>query len=190
MITPVSQLRLLIIIMSILVLISSCTDSSDSFDTSPSAIYFSTTDNDKHVTVFEKLGALIVTSSEELTTAFNEYPELQALYIGENSLIDLDKGWVEKVYRSGILIVAINEPVSVLGNTVNLRADLPDIDFSYAPEGFIIVTAVQSLSEPTASSTKGYYAVSDYFATVEDAVNAITHKGEEFHIPPEKVDGS
>lgn len=52
MITPVSQLRLLIIIMSILVLISSCTDSSDSFDTSPSAIYFSTTDNDKHVLWF------------------------------------------------------------------------------------------------------------------------------------------
>ncbi len=187
MITPVSQLRLLIIIVSILVLASGCTDSRDSFDTSSSAIYFTTSDDDKHVSIFEKSGTLVATSSEELIAAFDEYPELHELYIGENSLNDLDKSWVEEVYRRGILIVAINEPISVLGNAVNLRVDLPDIDFSYAPEGFIVVTAFQSLNEPTVSGTRGYYAVSDYFATVEEAVNMITHKGKEFHLPPERI---
>jgi hypothetical protein len=160
------------------------------FDPSAAAIYFTINDDDKHVNVFEKLGALVATSSEELTAAFDEYPELQVLYIGENSLNDLDKNWLEEVYREGVLIVAINEPASALGSAVNVRADLPDIDFSYAPEGFIVVTAFKSLSEPTASGTRGYYAASDYFATVEDAVNAITHEGEEFYLPPENVNES
>lgn len=184
MMTSISQLGLLTIIASSLILVSSCTSPSDFFNALPSAVYFTTNDDDKYVNDFEKLGALVATSFEELTTAFHEYPELQALYIGENSLDDLDMGWVKEMYKEGILIAAINEPTSVLGNVVSLHPDLPDIDFSYAPEGFIVVTAFQSLSGPTSS---GYYAVSDYFATIEDAVKAITRKGEEFYPSPERV---
>lgn len=190
--TSISHIRFFIIIISTLIIVSGCTstrDSSNILSSAPSAVYFTTNEGDQYINDFEKTGALVVSSFDEVPIIFSEYPELQALYIGENNIHYLDKEWLQEMYREGVLIASINEPISVLADVLTIQANLPDIDFSLAPDGFIVMTAVKSFNEPT-RGTEGYYVVSDYFANIEDAVQAISAvntEGKDFYPPPSSL---
>lgn len=190
--TSISHIRFFIIIISTLIIVSGCTstrDSSNILSSAPSAVYFTTNEGDQYINDFEKTGALVVSSFDEVPIIFSEYPELQALYIGENNIHYLDKEWLQEMYREGVLIASINEPISVLADVLTIQANLPDIDFSLAPDGFIVMTAVKSFNEPS-RGTEGHYVVSDYFANIEDAVQAISAvntEGKDFYPPPNSL---
>jgi hypothetical protein len=109
---------------------------------------------------------LVVRTTEELQEAFDQEPPPTMLYFQSGALDDVDRAWLKEHYRAGVMIIAINAPISELGARLEVYSEMEDIDMVSPPPGFTVFSAQQFLSG-------GHWVLSDYFASFASAASAL-----------------
>jgi len=137
-------------------------DNDNFFDALDKAVYFSDQQNELiSQNELEKEDILLVTTSADLIDVVAR-SNIQIIYLHPDILQKVDSVWLREQYNEGIVIVAFNTPISILGEKVGIRAILVDdidLDKSYGRLG---VSAVQTKGEINNRHSDGQF--SEFYA--------------------------
>jgi hypothetical protein len=114
---------------------------------------------------------LVVRTAEQLQAAFDQVPPPRMLYLQSGALDAVDRAWLNEHYRAGVMIIAINAPISELGARLEVYSEMEDIDMVSPPPGFMVFSAQQFLSGR-------HWVLSDYFASFASAASALSTSDE------------
>lgn len=108
----------------------------------------------------ESANVLFVNAFQDLSDEVSN-SNIRVIYLDPVAFEEIDASWLSEQYENGIVIAALNTPISQLGEKVGSRAgEVDDIDLEKS-YGRIGVSAVQEEHEPDVSSS--YAQLSEYF---------------------------
>lgn len=96
-------------------------------------------------------------------------PQIKAIYIHPEAFLLLQPELLEKAFNRGVVLVALNTPISYLTKSVHTQQSMPDLNFAYA-NGRLAVAIVAKIVKPDGGG-EGLY--SNFFERFEDIAHHV-----------------
>jgi hypothetical protein len=114
----------------------------------PTAVYL-TVESDMLLTAadLQDSGLLVVTSKEQLETMVMQNPGVTAIYFHPETVALVDDAWLQKVHYRGLVIVALNSPLSILAQKLGVEPQVDD-RLNVAADGRITASIIHTRFEP------------------------------------------
>lgn len=114
-------------------------------------------------TQMESLNIQLVNDTNQFAQVLQD-PQVKAIYIHPEAFLLLQPEHLEKAFNRGVVLVALNTPLSYLVKSVHTNQSIPDLNFAYA-NGRLAVAIVAKVVKPGAG---GETLHTNFFEKFED----------------------
>jgi hypothetical protein len=138
---------------------------------SPTAVYF-TVESDALLSQadLEQHALLVVTSKEQLEAAVAQHPDVTVLYFHPETVNVVDDLWLRKAHYRGLVIAALNTPLSAVAGKLGVEPEIQDLSGDRA-HGRLAVAVIHTRFEPGRHARRQMTEYFSDFAAITHVIN-------------------
>lgn len=121
----------------------------------------------------ETEGVIVVHSAEALATIMTQQPEAAAIYFYPSTLDEVEPEWLQGQYEEGKALIALNVPLSVLGDKLGVLPEIEDLRMEYAKGRVAVAMFHARFNEDGTWRYKNQYT--DFYNNLEQLLPRIDH---------------